>query len=287
MTNANESPVIMIVPIIRRADLDLETFRAYWREVHGSAAARLPGLDFYEQLHLGPSPVCHGAATPYTDEEIDGFAILGFRSNADLDEYRTAASITQEDEPNAFRFAARYDVPYRPDGLQCLSRDEARSFSWREGALLVLRRIPEASDHDFESSVLTLCESLKASSGVADVRVSFPLPRTEEASPAGTVDRFTPLPRQIQAIARLAFSDEAASPPLVPHLAGQEAIASAQLYDIAASHLYVMDGAMTVSALRGVQAAGLIARMGAKNQLEPKVITLFSSGARATDIDLF
>ena len=81
----------------RRAGMDLQAFRAYWREVHGPLAARIPVLHRYEQNHLAMAEYVHGEDVPY-----DGLAITWFRSTSDMKqgtltgEYRR----TRADEPN-------------------------------------------------------------------------------------------------------------------------------------------------------------------------------------------
>lgn len=63
----------------RRADLELEAFRRYWREVHGPLAAKIAVIRRYEQNHLSlwayerPEPAVH-----------DGLAITWFASTQDM-----------------------------------------------------------------------------------------------------------------------------------------------------------------------------------------------------------
>ena len=79
----------------RRPGMDLEPFRAYWRERHGPLAATIPVLVRYEQNHLAMRAYAAGAKPAY-----DGLAITWFASTADMkrgtltEEYR----LTREDE---------------------------------------------------------------------------------------------------------------------------------------------------------------------------------------------
>ena len=80
----------------RRPGMPLEAFRAYWRNVHGPIAAKIPVLHRYEQNHLKQSAYSDGEP-PY-----DGLAITWFASTSDMKvgtntrEYQA----TRADEPN-------------------------------------------------------------------------------------------------------------------------------------------------------------------------------------------
>lgn len=63
----------------RRPGMALEPFRAYWREVHGPIASRIPVLRRYEQNHLKREAYAADPAPRY-----DGLAITWFESTADM-----------------------------------------------------------------------------------------------------------------------------------------------------------------------------------------------------------
>ncbi len=46
----------MVFLVHRRSDLDSESFRKYWREIHAQIARKIPGLRKYIQHHALPSP---------------------------------------------------------------------------------------------------------------------------------------------------------------------------------------------------------------------------------------
>jgi uncharacterized protein (TIGR02118 family) len=81
----------------KRAGMALETFRAYWRNVHGPLAATIPVLQRYEQNHLALSAYQNGAAPAY-----DGLAITWFASTADMKRGTATPeyAATRGDEPN-------------------------------------------------------------------------------------------------------------------------------------------------------------------------------------------
>lgn len=74
-----EAAVKNIEFVNRRADMAVEPFRSYWRNVHGPLAAKIPAIRRYEQNHLAPSEYRKSAAPPY-----DGLAITWFASTADM-----------------------------------------------------------------------------------------------------------------------------------------------------------------------------------------------------------
>jgi uncharacterized protein (TIGR02118 family) len=81
----------------RRPSMALEPFGAYWRNVHGPLAAKIPALHRYEQNHLAMSEYGKEEPPPY-----DGLAITWFASTADMKRGTTTPeySATRADEPN-------------------------------------------------------------------------------------------------------------------------------------------------------------------------------------------
>ena len=81
----------------RRAGMALEPFRAYWRNVHGPLAAKIPSIRRYEQNHLALGEYQNGASPPY-----DGLAITWFASTAEMRSGAATAeyAATRADEAN-------------------------------------------------------------------------------------------------------------------------------------------------------------------------------------------
>jgi len=92
-----ENAVKNVEFVNRRPGMGLETFRAYWRNVHGPLAATIPVLHRYEQNHLARSEYDKGGAPPY-----DGLAITWFASTADMKRGTTTPeyAATRADEPH-------------------------------------------------------------------------------------------------------------------------------------------------------------------------------------------
>jgi uncharacterized protein (TIGR02118 family) len=81
----------------RRPGMALESFRAYWKNVHGPIASRMRAIRRYEQNHLQPGVYEAEGAPPY-----DGLAITWFAGTADM-KTGTATpeyAATRADEPN-------------------------------------------------------------------------------------------------------------------------------------------------------------------------------------------
>jgi uncharacterized protein (TIGR02118 family) len=81
----------------RRPGMPLAPFQAYWREIHGPIASKIPVLRRYEQNHLAASAY---AADP--DPRYDGLAVTWFDSTADMKRGTTTPeyAATRADEAN-------------------------------------------------------------------------------------------------------------------------------------------------------------------------------------------
>jgi uncharacterized protein (TIGR02118 family) len=81
----------------RRPGMALKAFRAYWRNVHGPLAAKIPVLHRYEQNHLAIGEYGQNEPPLY-----DGLAITWFASTADMKRGTTTAeyAATRADERN-------------------------------------------------------------------------------------------------------------------------------------------------------------------------------------------
>jgi hypothetical protein len=275
----------MMVPIIRRADITVETFRAYWRAVHGPVAARLKGLDFYEQLHLDAGLTSIGAAdVEYGEESYDGLAILSFPSVAALDVYRGLGPIMPADEPNAFGFAVRYDVPAGENGLTQIPREIAARPDARAGVLACVRKMVGASDAEFSARMDQIVTAMEGLTDVSGAWVDLPTPRSTARVDAEAVDRYTPDGRQFQAVLRLSTRrPDAVSPRLAKALMQGNSVLSAKIQTIRESHLFVYHDALTLSAVRGTEAAELIVRQNAENQYDISLLKLFAPAGRSID----
>jgi uncharacterized protein (TIGR02118 family) len=92
-----ENAVKNIEFVNRRPGMALEPFQAYWRNVHGPLAAKIPVIRRYEQNHLNPNEYRKSVGPPY-----DGLAVTWFASTADMKKGTTTPEYvaTRADEPN-------------------------------------------------------------------------------------------------------------------------------------------------------------------------------------------
>jgi uncharacterized protein (TIGR02118 family) len=106
----------------RRPGMRLNAFRAYWRDVHGPLAARIPVIHRYEQNHLILKVYDECPSPPY-----DGLAITWFASTADMK--RGTASpeyvATRTDEPHFLRDGHLPIIITREHVLKDQSQDQA------------------------------------------------------------------------------------------------------------------------------------------------------------------
>jgi uncharacterized protein (TIGR02118 family) len=90
------APIKSVEFVTRRADLSVEAFQRYWRDVHGPIAATIPVLRRYVQSHALPEsyarrrPPCDGIAVTWFD------STEAMRHSATTEEYAR----TRADEPN-------------------------------------------------------------------------------------------------------------------------------------------------------------------------------------------
>lgn len=94
---APEDGVKNIEFVNRPKGMDVEKFHAYWRDVHGPIAARIPVLRRYVQSHARMGAYRDGREPIY-----DGCAITWFDSTADMRLSATTPEYaeTRADEPN-------------------------------------------------------------------------------------------------------------------------------------------------------------------------------------------
>ncbi len=68
--------IVRIGMLRKKPEASIDSFRKYWREVHGLLGARLPGLHRYHQNHVVEKG--RGLALPRGPQDFDGFSELWF-----------------------------------------------------------------------------------------------------------------------------------------------------------------------------------------------------------------
>jgi uncharacterized protein (TIGR02118 family) len=74
----------------RRADVDLNTFRRHWLDIHGPLVCRFAGLRHYVQNHVIESPAMNDLARAM---RVDGFPVLTFDNDADRQRAHASAEM--------------------------------------------------------------------------------------------------------------------------------------------------------------------------------------------------
>src|SRR5471032_557982 len=173
-----DNAVSMQVLLSRRWILTPADFRCYWKDVHGPLAARLPGLDYYRQVHvetsLGWWPVPSTVnVVPEEDDRIDGIADISFASTEQMEAYGNHAFYTREDEKNVFRRSVRYLADAllarrcagRADALDDVSATDPLQL------LVLVRRRTEAEVEGFDRFIGKLAALLDTGKGIRNAKV--------------------------------------------------------------------------------------------------------------------
>jgi hypothetical protein len=276
--------VPMIVLLSRRESLAHEDFRAYWQDVHGPLAARLPGLHHYRQLHLAwargwwPEDAGTDLGHPGGDA-VDGIADMAFASVEGQQAYAEVAHFTRNDEVNLFRRSVRYmtDESTADEAAARIASALAQSNGFR--LCVLLRRRPGCPEAAFAKGIRDLFAPLAATQ-CATVWILAPRDNTRNHLLAAHVDHDAPEHRQYQAMVELAFGSAAEARRL---LLDDPGFAERQRPLVGAAHVYRVDqvapmllqGRMTPSGRRGHTVAQLIARAGAVHQLDDAVAAKF------------
>ncbi|OUM00787.1 EthD domain-containing protein [Variovorax sp. JS1663] len=273
--------VPMLVLLSRRGSISPEDFRAYWQDVHGPLAARLPGLHHYRQLHLqaerGWWPEVDGVdpGVPPQDR-VDGIAEMAFASYEGQQAYAAHAHLTRDDEQYLFRRTVRYladEVSATESTVRIHQPDTTQATPFR--LCVLFRRRTELSPSLFAERLRALLLP------ISDCTVWTLQPRDNGKNHllSVNVDHDTPPGRQYDAIGELGF----ASAMQARQRLAERGFVEQQASVLSAAHVYrieqvapmLLQGRMTLSGRRGHTVAQLIARVGASNQVEPAVLSYF------------
>lgn len=286
-----DNAISMQVLLSRRENLDPADFRRFWQDVHGPLAARLPGLDYYRQIHVEPDPGWWPVAStvnvePAESDRIDGIADMSFASAEQMMAYGKWAHYTREDEQNLFRRSVRYLADPLLPGRCAGEDDEPEKVSAAESLrlLVLVRRQTAASREGFDSFIARLAACLAGGEGIRRAKVLRFRERdnTRNHELSQNVDHDTPSHRQYDASIEAAFDDAFAARRFFSTAGFSTCIAEQaswfkdlHVYRIIDAPIMVAGARMTLSGLRGVSTARLVARAGAVNHLYVDVARMF------------
>jgi mannose-6-phosphate isomerase-like protein (cupin superfamily) len=286
----NEARFTFYVPLWKRNGISLVDYDDYWRDVHGPVCARLPGQFQYWQFHVGHNegnvfPNITGVdLRTAPDDQFDGIAELTFKSEADRQAWFTAAGILMDDEQNIFRKA----IGYVTDEGNSKTYVDGIEIGDPNGSLNVLKyhvmvkQAAGVSVADFRRYMRdTFAANVARHANVLKLRLHLLEPPDTSRPDAEGVVHIEPPEKQSQAAFEIAFRDKRDQDRF---FASQEYAAAVK--DMAryvkqvspfperTAYAFVYNGRMTTAGQRGSRTAELIAKLGAKNQLQPDIIQL-------------
>lgn len=272
-------------PVQRLPGIPLETFTAYWRDVHAPLCSRLPGLGYYVQFHFSRDifanlwPLPEGVRR--IDFPLDGAVEIGFSNEDDMGVFGLASSVLFGDEINLFGWDAAYLLP---NGSRTLVDRQADPVPNGPDKLHRLHVYLHGSlDAGFKDWVGTFASTLSADARVLKLRLHMPEPYDNaNPQPPSPVDHHVGDDMLKLAIIEIGFENalvakqffesgdfKATQAEQARHV---KAIAT---YFVTGVHTFVRDSALTTAGLRGSRVAELIERTGATNHLQAQVTSLF------------
>ena len=271
-----------------RPALDRERFISYWRDVHGTLAARVPDSQLYRIHVLDPaSPLLLGLpegveGTAGEGECFDGIAELRWSAAADLERWSVSPALTEfvaEDEQNVFGYCAVYwargdNVVEAKDEIPEMVVDGPQVLP----TVIVAARRAAGAGRDALGAYLrdTLVPAFAAEPGVvrATLHLLDPYGGEWDSPNVGHEGE-----GDFEAWVELTFAGFDAcgaalgAAPVRSALAASSGTAGA-LHAYLERETYTLrrGGAPTLVGLRGYQAARTMLAIGARNQLRPEVL---------------
>ena len=273
----------------KRDGLPRPLFANYWRDVHATLCARLPGLNFYVQQHFDRDhtanlwPIADGVAR--IEAILDGSAELGFADEQGQARFSEAGTILYADERNVFSEAIAYFLPY--GSLTFVDREEDGERNGPDRLHRVHVYMSRRSGQDSERWLRDSSAELAAHNAVQKWKLHLPEPydNAHPAPPSPDVDHIVGPDRLHLAVAEVAFENArvardffagAAFNKVMAHQAKH--VVAIGAYLVSGFYTFVRNGVATPAGIRGSRQAELIDALGAENQLTPAVRDRFIRG---------
>jgi hypothetical protein len=283
--------VSTIALLSKRDDIPVGLFGAYWRDVHGILAARIPGFDSYIQFHLGSSlhnslELPKGISTAVSKgARFHGIAEVTFRSEEDRNGLGSsvAAAHIQSDEKYVFKSSLLYNLkpgssntylsslPDEPD-VQPMSSEIGTVF------LLLARRSGISHEHLIQCLENTLIKELAAEAGVVKLRMHALASGDPSQWQTPGVDNDRTAENSFDAVLQVTvLSKDGIVKVLNKALARipgelSSALKSVHGYQVRGRYQMVKGGRPTHLGLRGLDVLKTIEAAGASNQLSAPVV---------------
>lgn len=274
----NYGPLGTVALLRKKATLSAGEFSAYWRDVHGLLAARIPGFWRYTQYHLA-APWAEFSAPAGDRLPVQGIAEVSYCHPDDIAGLAASpvAELIMHDEQNVFAGSYLYAVA-SGDGGSLLEPSQPLApvaAALEATFLLVIAKAPSESQAAFRQALVAKGRAmLTACPGIETLRVNAVQPYQQEAWPAPGVDHVaTP---GLNALVELQFSSRQAALGCLRSEAfftepGQRMLT---VYPVAQRYTLVADGRPTLLGLRGLSAYQLIHQLGASNQQQRAVLDI-------------
>ncbi|MDB5971655.1 MAG: hypothetical protein JWQ90_4105 [Hydrocarboniphaga sp.] len=176
VSHAVSAEVTTIALLQRRQGMSDELFTAYWRDVHGMLATRIPGFLSYVQNHTeryGSAPDAAPGADGEAPIVLDGFAEVSYRNEADRQGLVTGdvTPLILRDESRVFSRTLLYNL--EPGGTRTLVGDIAAvAQSPAASFVLILQSFADSSAAEIAAAVeRELVSPLRASEGLLVLRL--------------------------------------------------------------------------------------------------------------------
>ncbi|WP_212004471.1 EthD domain-containing protein [Chitinophaga sp. HK235] len=291
----NRITTLSITPVIRRKGLSSQQFNDYWKDIHGPVCARLPYLGMYIQHHMQKAnPDLFPAITGIEREvdasnDWDGFAEIGFFSNAALEQWLPHTTILFDDERNVFDTTVAYYCDNSSHTLK--DRQQSLVTNYSDGRKFFYYFISPADNVSLKEAddffLKTFVKTFADSEQISRVRyhILAPHDNTTPNPPAPDVNHYLAPEKQHRYVLEICAGNVAAVKQLY-HTAAFEQLTTrmaacfkaVHVFESAGRYTMAYDGQITNAGLRGATNDALIEAIGAINQTREDVRNLLLHG---------
>jgi len=271
MNNPSQE-VVTVALLERRMGMSDALFTAYWRDVHGVLAARIPGFWSYVQNHLEP---CFPAAAD-GELQVDGLAEVRYLNEADRQGLATGevTPMILRDEPNVFSRSLLYNLAAGASRTR-LETDRPAQQRPEASYVLLLQSPAGSATETVEAEIAaSWAPAFLASKGIDSLRVhALASGDPSQWNTASGVDN-TLKGKQNSVVVQASWESNAAAADAFEALRAMtsSALSSVLVYRVRERYEMVANGRPTQLGLRGLSALQTIEQAGADNQKQADVI---------------
>jgi hypothetical protein len=262
-----------------RTDVPAAVNDAYWRDIHGTLAARIPGFAQYRQLHLGTLTrgwrFTDGIDTTAPGEPAQGIAQMMFRTAEDLAAFGAHPFVTTHvfhDERNlARRNVTVHSAPGRARTHLDRTDDPTPQGTPAYPTYAIMLRQQDGVDRvEFHAYTGELARRWSERTGVLRLRFTPLEPYDPDGWQSPGVRHDWASDEQYQAWVEIVVTDNGTLDALPPLDAA--VVRGVHVYSVREKYTIVYGGRPTDVGLRGWPAVQTIAQAGAANQQTPELL---------------